>query len=116
MLTALTLVPQMAASLPSTLGNQVWIRSLNPEPVQAMVSKFTSSGGSIDWFTLPSNYDDPVQSLWTRTPGGWELAAFRNQTNQNERVGFYHDFSPNATFVTFYSFDYVTFSTENPEA
>ncbi|KAJ3799644.1 hypothetical protein GGU11DRAFT_754992 [Lentinula aff. detonsa] len=104
------------ACIPSitAANNDVWVRSLSPEPIDAMVSGFSTGTGDTNWFPLPSNYDDPSTSLWRRT--GWELIAFRDHDNQNTtRVGFYKDFAANETFVTFYSFDYVAFSDVNPE-
>ncbi|THU87544.1 hypothetical protein K435DRAFT_969857 [Dendrothele bispora CBS 962.96] len=102
------------ASVVNAQNNHVWIRSLASSPIEAMVSIFSTGGGNDAWFTLPANYDDPNQSEWHRT--GWELVAFRNKTATNERVGFYKDFNATDTFVTFYSFDYVTFDLTNPEA
>ncbi|KAJ4480977.1 hypothetical protein J3R30DRAFT_2384685 [Lentinula aciculospora] len=111
------LMSMATAFIPRTVSaanNYVWVRSLSSEPIDAMVSGFSTGGGDTDWFPLPTNYDDPSTSLWHRT--GWELIAFRAHDNQDTtRVGFYQDFSANETFVTFYAFDAVEFSGVNPE-
>jgi hypothetical protein len=67
----------MAANLPSVAyANNIWVRSLASEPIYALVSAF-SSGGSTDWFRLPSNYDDPSKSRWQRA--GTENILFSNE-------------------------------------
>jgi hypothetical protein len=104
------------ATLPSFASAQnkhVWIRSLSSEPIEAMVSKFSTGVGNDSWFPVPSNYSDRDSALWHRT--SWELVAFRDANNQDTRVGFYKDFVANDTFVTFFGFDAVDFSTVNPE-
>ncbi|KIK64830.1 hypothetical protein GYMLUDRAFT_83197 [Collybiopsis luxurians FD-317 M1] len=110
LLSALTVLPNVARS--QTL-NFIWVRSLAQEPIQVLVSAFDTGFGDTDWFTLPDNYDDLATSLWLRT--GWELIAFRDQNDLNSRIGFYSDFTANETFVTFTTFNNITFTNFNPE-
>ncbi|THU99833.1 hypothetical protein K435DRAFT_794644 [Dendrothele bispora CBS 962.96] len=105
--------------IPFVCGGNVWIRNQNPAKIEAMISNYNNASGDPSWFLLPPNYtlNDPPQSLWMRYPGGWDLVAFKNQINSDDdRVGFYQDLLPDTIYITFYSFTYVTFDTDNPEA
>ncbi|KIK64831.1 hypothetical protein GYMLUDRAFT_56791 [Collybiopsis luxurians FD-317 M1] len=110
--------PQAVTILPNVVRaqtlNTIWVRSLAQEPIQALVSAFDTGFGDTDWFTLPNIFNDPDGvNPWHRV--GWELIAFRDQNDPNSRVGYYYDFAASETWVTFTTFDNVTFSDFNPE-